>query len=382
MTSIRPERLPLLGARRVVVKAGSRVLVRSDGSLDARRLARLAADLAAWRRADPSRSLVLVSSGAIACGLRALGIRRRPTDLPSLQMAAAVGQSRLMAAWSSAFARAKTPIAQVLLTHDDVRDRSRYLNAHATFEKLLENGVVPIVNENDVVATDEIRFGDNDALASRTAMLLDADLLVLLTTVNGFLAATPSGRRRVVPLLPAVTQAELSQAVGKGSAYSTGGMASKLSSAAEAAATGTAVVIANGRRDGVLADLAAGRPVGTLIPAAPRPGRPLNLLRRWVRYFHRPAGALTVDPGAAAALRSGTHSLLPVGIRAVEGDFAPGDLVAIRDPSGAPLACGLARYSSIALRLLAGTRSDRLRALLGPSAPDEAVHLDTLVLDP
>jgi glutamate 5-kinase len=159
-------------------------------------------------------------------------------------------------------------------------------------------------------------------------------------------------------------------------------MASKLSSAAEAAATGTAVVIANGRRDGVLADLAAGRPVGTLIPAAPRPDRPLNLLRRWVRYFHRPAGALTVDPGAAAALRSGTHSLLPVGICAVDGDFAPGDLVTILDPSGAPVACGLARYSSIALRLLAGTRSARLRALLGPSAPDEAVHLDTLVLDP
>jgi len=382
MTPIRPERQSLLDARRLVVKAGSRVLVRRDGALDTRRLARLAADLAAWRRADAARSLVLVSSGAIACGLRVLGIRRRPTDLPSLQMAAAVGQSRLMAAWSAAFARVRVPIAQVLLTHDDVRDRSRYLNAHATFEKLLENGVVPIVNENDVVATDEIRFGDNDALASRTAMLLDADLLVLLTTVNGFLAEAPSGRRRVVPLLPAVTRTELSQAVGKGSAYSTGGMASKLSSAAEAAATGTAVVIANGRRDGVLADVAAGRPVGTLIPASPRPDRSLNLLRRWVRYFHRPAGVLTVDPGAAAALRSGTHSLLPVGIRAVDGDFAPGDLVDIRDASGAPVACGLARHSSIALRLLAGARSDRLRALLGPGAPDEAVHLDTLVLAP
>ncbi|MBR6022164.1 MAG: glutamate 5-kinase, partial [Kiritimatiellae bacterium] len=360
----------------------SRVLVRRDGALDLRRMARLAADLAAWRRADPSRSLVLVSSGAIACGLRALRIRRRPTDLPTLQMAAAVGQSRLMAAWSDAFARARLPVAQILLTHDDVRDRARYLNVHATFTKLLEQGVVPVVNENDALANEEIRFGDNDALASRTAMLLDADLLLLLTTVNGFLAATPSGRRRVVPLLPAVTPDALAQTSGKGSPYSTGGMASKLASAAEAAATGTAVVIANGRRDAPLTSVAAGLLVGTLIPPAPRPSIPLNLLRRWVLYFHRPAGTLTIDSGAAKALRSGTRSLLPVGIRAVSGDFAPGDLVLILDPSGTPVARGLARYSSIALRLLAGTRSPRLRELLGPAVPDEAVHLDTLVLSP
>lgn len=381
MTTPRPERQFLLGARRVVAKLGSRVLVRRDGALDLRRLARLADDFADWKRRTGGE-LVVVSSGAIACGLRALRIRRRPTDLPSLQMAAAVGQSLLMSAWADAFARHKIQVAQVLLTHDDVRDRARYLNAHSTFEKLLENGIVPVVNENDAISNDEIRFGDNDALASRTAMLLDAGLLVLLTTVNGFLAAAPSGRRRVVPTLPAVTPAELSQATGKGSAYSTGGMASKLSSAAEAAATGTAVVIANGRRDRVLSSIASGLPVGTLIPAAPRPDRPLNLLRRWVRYFHHPAGALTVDAGAADALRSGTRSLLLVGVKAATGKFAPGDLVEIRDPAGTLVAHGLARYSSIAMRLLAGARSPRVRELLGPAAPDEAVHLDTLVLEP
>lgn len=380
MTRTSPGREAPAQARRVVVKLGSRTLVRGDGSLDARHLARLARDFAEWR-SGCGGELVVVSSGAIACGLRALGLKRRPADLPSLQMAAAVGQSRLMAAWSAAFAREGVEVGQVLLTHDDVRDRTRYLNAHSTLTKLLENGVVPVVNENDAVSNDEIRFGDNDALASRTAMLLEADALVLLTTVNGFLSEGPDGRRRVVPLLPAVTPGELAQARGKGSAYSTGGMASKLTSAAEAAATGTAVVIANGRRPHVLRDIAAGRRIGTLIPAAPRRERGMNLMRRWVRYFHRPAGTLSVDAGAAAALGSGRRSLLLVGVKGVEGRFAPGDLVEIRGPDGARVAWGLASYSSIAMRLLAGRHSAEIRDTLGPRAPDEAVHLDTLVLD-
>lgn len=379
-------RAALPAARRVVVKFGSRVLVRADGSLDTPRLARLAAHLAAWRK-KAGVEIVVVSSGAIACGLQALHIRRRPTDLPSLQMAAAVGQQRLMAAWQDAFRHHRLPVGQVLLSHDDLQSRDRYLNAHSTLLKLLENGIVPVINENDVVATDEIRFGDNDALASRTAMLLDADLLVLLTTVNGFLSAGPSGRRRRVPLLPAVTPADLAQATGKGSPYSTGGMASKLASAAESAAMGTHVVIANGRADATLPAIAAGLDVGTLIPATPRPAQPLTLLRRWVRYFHRPKGAVYVDAGAARALATGRSSLLLVGVRSVSGTFDPGDLIEIRRTPDAPdapaplLGVGLAQYPSSAVHLLRGCNTFQIRRQLGNDAPDELVHLDYLALE-
>ena len=372
------ERARLRDARRVVVKVGSRALVRRDGSLDTARMRKLADDWCGWMKRTGGE-LIVVSSGAIACGLQALGIRRRPEDLASLQMAAAVGQSRLMAAWEGIFGRKKRRIAQVLLTHADVRSRERYLNALRSFGKLLENGVVPIVNENDVVATEEIKFGDNDALASRTAMLTGAQALVLLTTVNGFLSDDGAGRRRRVPLLPAVTQEALGQAKGKGSAYSTGGMASKLGSAAEAAAAGTDVVIANGRKDGIFSSVMAGEDAGTLIPAAETGGE-LNLLRRWVRFFHRPEGALRVDAGAEAALRGGKKSLLPVGVTGVDGRFAPGDLVEVRGPEGRLVGHGLARYSSETMRLLAGMNTEGVRGKLGASAPEEAIHVDYLIL--
>ncbi len=378
----------LAAARLVVVKFGSRVLVGSTGRLDLARLRRAAAQLSAWRKAGVS--VVVVTSGAIACGLNALHIRRRPTDLPSLQMAAAVGQQRLIAAWQEAFRRQHLATGQVLLTHDDLRSRERYLNAHATLLKLLEHGIVPVINENDAVATEEIRFGDNDALASRTAMLLGADLLVLLTTVDGFLAPpAPGAAPRRVPLLPAVTPDALAHTDGKGSPYSTGGMASKLTSAAEAAAMGTHVVIASGRRAATLPSILEGRDVGTLIPAAPRPTLSLTPLRRWVRYFHRPQGAVYVDPGAAAALATGRSSLLLVGVRAVSGAFRPGDLIEVRalPPSGRPdpdaplLATGLSQYDSASVRLLHGCTTFQVRRQLGPDAPDELVHLDYLILE-
>lgn len=382
-----PGREAIAAARLVVVKFGSRVLVDAAGRLALPRLRRIAAQLAAWRKATGA-SIVVVSSGAIACGLNAIHIRRRPTDLPSLQMAAAVGQQRLIAAWKDAFHRQHLQTGQVLLTHDDLQSRDRYLNAHATLLKLLETGIVPVINENDAVATDEIRFGDNDALASRTAMLLGADLLLLLTTVDGFLApASSSAPPRRIPLLPAVTPADLQQATGKGSPYSTGGMASKLASAAEAAATGTAVIIASGLSSTALPALAAGRDVGTLIPPAPRAPHVLTPLRRWVRYFHRPRGTVFIDPGAARALASGKSSLLLVGVRDVDGDFAPGDLVEIRALPAAPgapaplLATGLAQYPASAVRLLRGCNTFQVRRQLGPDAPDELVHLDYLVLE-
>jgi glutamate 5-kinase len=372
-------RIKLTSARRIVVKVGSRVLVQRNGRPDLRRMASLVEGIAALRR--EGREVVLVSSGAIACGLQALGIKKRPEDLPTLQMAAAVGQSRLMAAYDKLFARKKCRIGQVLLTHDDLEHRRRHLNARHTLLKLLDCDVVPIINENDVVSVDEIKFGDNDALASRSAMLVDAGLLVLLTTVNAFHTLDAKGRRRKVDFLPGVTADTLSHANGKGSDFSTGGMASKLTSAAEAARMGAAVVIANGRQDGILQKIVSGAHVGTLIaPAdAAADGEALNRRRRWVAFFHHAKGHLAIDDGARDALLRRGKSLLPVGIREVAGSFAAGDLVAVHDLQGRLVARGLVEYSSTELRLLKGLKSADIRQRLGSEAPDEVIHRDNLV---
>ncbi len=363
------------------MKIGSRVLVQRNGRPDARRMAALVDDLAALRR--DGREVVVVSSGAIACGLQALGMKKKPEDLPTLQMAAAVGQSRLMAAYDKLFTRKKCRIGQVLLTHDDLEHRRRHLNARNTLLKLLECDVVPVINENDVVSVDEIKFGDNDALGSRSAMLLEADLLVLLTTVDGFHATDAKGRSRRIPFLPDVTADVLAHAKGKGSAFSTGGMASKLTSAIEAARMGTPVVIANGRKDGILRKIVAGANVGTLIPGADGTADAtgaLNHRRRWVAFFHHAHGQLVVDDGARDALLKRGKSLLPVGIRDVAGDFASGDLVEVLDLAGRRIAQGLSEYSSAEVRLLKGLKTDKIRELLGHAAPGEVIHRDNLVV--
>lgn len=373
-------RKKLASSRRVVVKIGSRVLVQRNGRPDVRRMAELVDGLFALRK--EGRDVIVVSSGAIACGLQALGMAKKPEDLPTLQMAAAVGQSRLMAAYDKLFTRKKCRIGQVLLTHDDLEHRRRHLNARNTMLKLLEHGVIPVVNENDVVSVDEIKFGDNDALASRSAMLVQADLLVLLTTVDGFRATDAKGRSRRVDFLTDVTADTLSHAQGKGSAFSTGGMASKLTSAAEAARMGTAVVIANGRKDGILQQIVAGANVGTLIPAAGTDEAigALSHRRRWVAFFHHAHGQIAVDDGARDALLQRGKSLLPVGIRGVSGDFAPGDLVEVLDLAGRRIAQGLTEYSSAEVRLLKGLKTDQIRELLGAAAPGEVIHRDNLVV--
>jgi glutamate 5-kinase len=375
-------RAKLTSSRRVVVKIGSRVLVQRNGRPDTRRMAELVDGIAALRR--EGREVVVVSSGAIACGLQALGMTKKPADLPTLQMAAAVGQSRLMAAYDRLFAKKKCRIGQVLLTHDDLEHRRRHLNARNTILKLLEHGVIPIVNENDVVSVDEIKFGDNDALASRTSMLVEAGLLILLTTVNAFHILDAKGRRRKVDFLPGVTADTLSHANGKGSDFSTGGMASKLTSAAEAAHMGTAVVIANGRQDGILQKVVSGAHVGTLIaPAEAINGASgaLNRRRRWVAFFHHAKGHLTIDDGARDALLLRGKSLLPVGIREVVGGFASGDLVDIHDLAGRRVAQGLTEYSSTEIRLLKGLKTETIRERLGLEAPGELIHRDNLVLN-
>ncbi len=376
-----PTRAALAKARRIVVKLGSRVLVQRTGRPDLRRLRGLVRDLARLRRAG--REVVVVTSGAIGAGMQALGMSQRPARLPDLQMAAAVGQSRLMRRYDDLFAREHCLVGQVLLTHDDLKHRARHLNARHTMLAMLRAGVIPIVNENDVVAVDEIKFGDNDLLASLVVQLVQAELLILLTTTDGLRARVPGGRTRRVPGVAAVTSAVLGLAAGKGSALSTGGMASKLESARAAAQAGAAVVIADGRRAGILGAILAGADTGTLIPAdAPAGPDALTGRKRWIAFFHRAQGTLLIDDGARRALEQGGKSLLAIGIRAVEGAFEAGAAVDIRALDRTLIARGLASYSGREIRVIQGRRSSAVAALLGAAAYGEVVHRDNLVLLP
>ena len=377
MNDIHSIRAGLASARRIVVKIGSRVLVQKTGRPDVRRMRELVRQVAALHEAG--REVIVVSSGAIGSGIEAMGWRKRPTTLKLLQMAAAVGQSRLMATYDELFAAHDIRIGQILLTHEDLRHRTRHLNAQETMATLLEHRVVPIVNENDVVAIDEIKFGDNDLLAALTALLVQADALVLLTTVDGFRAPSGAGRTRRVPVLAGVSEKELSLALGKGSELSTGGMASKLQSAGMVAENGIPVVIANGRKDSILDEALAGADVGTLIQPATATGA-LSRRERWITIFHRAEGALVIDDGACAALLDKGRSLLPVGIRAVEGEFESGAVVNLKTLDGTLLGRGLSDYSSTEINLMKGRHSAELETLLGKTDSPVVVHRDNLVV--
>ena len=370
------QREKLRAARRVVVKIGSRVLVQRNGRPDLRRLRELTRDLAGLRKRGVD--VIVGSSGAIGSGMQALDMKRRPTAIAELQMAAAVGQSRLMAIYEKLFSRERCRIGQVLLTHADLKDRTRHLNARNTLLAMLERGIIPIINENDVVAVEEIKFGDNDLLAALVALLVPADLLVLLTTVDGFRAPAGTGRTRRVACLNGLTGETLALAKGKGSELSTGGMASKLCAADMVAQVGAAVVIANGRAPHIISRVLAGADVGTLLTTPQQAGR--GAFKRWLAYFQKPAGVLTIDDGAHKALAQKGSSLLPVGIRTVEGEFEAEAVVDIRTLDGHLMARGLVEYASADLRKIAGHHTDDLVALLGGEGPEEAVHRDKLVL--
>jgi glutamate 5-kinase len=369
----------LCAVRRVVVKIGSRVLVQRNGRPDLRRLRELTRDLAGLRKRGID--VIVVSSGAIGSGMQALGMKRRPTAIAELQMAAAVGQSRLMAIYEELFERERCRIGQVLLTHADLKDRTRHLNARSTLQAMLARAIIPIINENDVVAVEEIKFGDNDLLAALVALLVSADLLVLLTTVDGFRAPAGGERTRRVACLNGLNDATLALAKGKGSELSTGGMASKLRAADMVAKVGAPVVIANGRAPHIISRILAGADVGTLLTAASQSdeaGR--GAFKRWLAYFQKPAGVLTIDEGAAQALEQKGSSLLPIGVRMVAGEFETDAVVDIRVANGRLIARGLVEHTSAILRLIAGHSTEELPALLGSEGPEVAVHRDKLVL--
>ena len=335
----------------MVVKVGSRVLVQRDGRPDSRRLRALVGDIAGLQQAG--REMVLVTSGAIGAGMQALGLRKRPRLLPDLQMAAAVGQMRLMAIYDDLFRAEGCMIGQVLLTHDALTVRERHLNARNTLVNLVRHRIVPVINENDAVAVDEIRFGDNDLLAALVALLVDADLLVLLTTVDGLRAPRNGRGTRRVPWLASVTPRELELVFGSGNEISTGGMASKLQSAHNVARAGIPVVIADGRRAGVVSGVLEGRDIGTLI-GQPRGSAAWGARERWIGFFHKAGGSVVVDDGARRAVVSGGRSLLPIGVRAVNGEFKAGTVVDIRGMDGTLVARGLSAYGAGDLRRILG----------------------------
>ena len=372
MTDVLPEpateRALLPAAKRVVVKIGSRLLADSPAS----RPAAIADQVIELRRRGVS--CVIVSSGAIALGVRRLRLAARPADLPGLQAAAAVGQSRLMQHWEHAFAAHDVAIGQVLLTHDDLGDRRRFLSARQTLRALLDLDVVPIINENDTVATEEIKFGDNDQLAALVCNLVSADALVILTDVEGVRGA--DGVR--LPIVRDIDREAVPVAGGSTSGVGSGGMASKVSSARIVTRTGVPAIVAPGREADVVVRVLAGADLGTLfVPAA---GGVLSSRKHWIAYGAKPAGKLTIDAGAARALKEGGKSLLPAGVTAVEGAFELGDTVSVITGLGVELARGLVAYAADDLRKIQGLQSAAIEARLGYRSLDEAIHRDDLVI--
>ncbi|AZS22886.1 MULTISPECIES: glutamate 5-kinase [unclassified Caulobacter] len=364
-------------ARRIVFKVGSALLVDDDtGAADRAWLDAFCADAAALRAAG--KQVLVVSSGAVALGRRRLGLTGRKTTLPEKQAAAAAGQSLLMRAWEEAFEPHGAGVAQILLTRDDTETRRRWLNARATTETLMGLGVVPVVNENDTVVTEEIRYGDNDRLAARVAQMAGADLLVLLSDIDGLYTADPrkSPKAQHIPLVSEITAEIAGMAEGANAAagVGTGGMATKIAAARIARAAGCATLITLGSRPRPLAAIAAGEKA-TLIEAG---ASPAAAYKAWIAGSLAPQGWVTVDAGAAKALESG-KSLLSAGVRAIEGPFEKGDAVRVRDETGREIARGIVRYDSADAQRIAGLRSDAIEAELG-FTEGPMIHADDLAV--
>jgi glutamate 5-kinase len=369
----------LTPVRRLVVKIGSGLITAPGAGLDRPRLEEIADEIADTIKLGID--VTVISSGAVVAGMAKLGFRERPRSIPEKQAAAAVGQSALMQHWEAAFARHGRAVAQVLLTRADISDRSRYLNARNTLLTLLGYGVLPVVNENDTVAVEEIKVGDNDNLSAVVAHLIDADLLVLLTDIDGLYSGDPSrdADARKLDTVETVTP-EIERLVWGGAGrVAVGGMITKLQAAQKAATAGVPMVIASGRTPGTLARLLQGEPVGTYFPA--RADR-LAARKRWIAFAVPPQGRLTVDDGARRALIDGGKSLLPSGVIEVEGEFQAGDVVGVCAP-GEPareFARGLVNFDTAELRRIRRAKTRDIEALLGYKSFDEVIHRDNLVL--
>ena len=370
-------RRALSRVRRLVVKVGSGLITTPGQGPDGKRIAALAADVAT--ALGERREVALVSSGAIVTGMARLGLPARPRSIPEKQAAAAVGQSALMWYYEQAFKKHGLNVGQVLLTAQDIADRGRYLNARNTLLALLDFGVLPIVNENDTVAVDEIKVGDNDNLAALVAHLIDADLLILLTDVDGLYTGDPrrDSTARRLDTVEAVNEDIRRLVFDQTGTVSVGGMATKLEAAQKAGASGIAMVIASGREPGVVARLLQGEMLGTYFQ--PRNDR-LAARKRWIGYAVRPRGRLTVDAGAKKALTERGKSLLPSGLVEVSGEFQAGEVVALAAAEGGDFARGLVNYDAAELRKIRGAKTADIERALGYKGVGEVIHRDNLVV--
>jgi glutamate 5-kinase len=352
----------LKGVTRIVVKAGTGVLTDASKQPDLAQMEQLVEQLAAQRQAG--KEIVVVSSGAVGAGMGALGYQKRPNDLAELQACAAIGQSRLMALYDKFFGSFGLAVAQILLTHEDLQHHERHLNARNTLVTLLNHGVVPIINENDAVSFTELKFGDNDKLSALVASLLPADLLVILTTVDGVIENFGKANPKTISTIERIDAPIEKMAGGTNSATAIGGMASKIEAAKIAMRSGIPLVIASGKKKHGLARILAAEEEGTLF--VPQPTK-LQGRKRWIAFFHHPKGALFVDEGAKTALRESGKSLLPPGVARCEGDFDTGEVVRICDLNGTEFARGIAAFGSTEIK------ARQLKRV-------EVVHRDNLVI--
>ncbi len=364
-------------ARRIVVKVGSSLVTNEGRGLDEAAIGEWCRQMAAL--AEQGREVIMVSSGAIAEGMKRLGWASRPQEVHELQAAAAVGQMGLAHMYETQLRRHGLGSAQVLLTHADLADRERYLNARSTLLTLLAHGVLPVINENDTVVNDEIKFGDNDTLGALVANLVEADLLIILTDQRGLYSADPrkDPQARFIEQARAGDPALEAMAGGAGSSIGKGGMITKILAAKRASGSGASTVIAWGREPDALLRLAQGQPLGTLLVAqtAKQQAR-----KQWMADHLQMRGSVTIDQGAVVKLTQEGKSLLPIGMVAVEGDFSRGEVIAIRDEQGVEMARGLANYAAAEARLLCKKPSSEFQALLGYTGEPEMVHRDNLVL--
>ena len=372
-----PPSTVLRDAKRVVVKVGSSLVTNEGRGLDEAAIGEWCRQMAQLVRAGTE--IIMVSSGAIAEGMKRLGWTTRPSAIHELQAAAAMGQMGLAQMYETKLRQSGLGSAQVLLTHADLADRERYLNARSTLLTLLKLGVVPVINENDTVVNDEIKFGDNDTLGALVANLVEADALVILTDQKGLFTADPrkDPNARFVDQAQAGDPALEVMAGGAGSSLGRGGMITKILAAKRAAGSGASTVIAWGREPDALIRLSQGEAIGTLLVA---PTQKTQARKQWMADHLQMRGAVVVDAGAAAKVRDEGKSLLPIGMVLVEGDFSRGDVIGVRDPGGVEIARGLANYSSAEARLLCRKPSSEFEALLGYAAEPEMLHRDNLVL--
>ncbi|MEW6108444.1 MAG: glutamate 5-kinase [Nitrospirota bacterium] len=362
--------------KRIVVKIGSNILAEKDG-LDTKRISSIASDISEIY--DMGYEVVLVSSGAVAAGMRKLGLRERPKDIKMKQAAAAVGQSSLMLSYERSFGDHGRKVAQVLLTRDDFSDRKRYINSKNTLITLLSYGIIPVINENDTVSTEEIKFGDNDHLAALVSMHVDAERLIILSDVDGLYEKDPRLNEKAVliPYVEEITPAIEKISGGTKSFVGTGGMYSKILAAKKAVNNGITVNIINGKKSGLIISLLNGNPHGTEFKSVK--GK-LSSRKGWIVYGSRSKGTLYLDSGAVRALTQGNKSLLPSGIVSVNGFFEIGDSVYCADSDGKRIAKGITNYSSMEIQKIKGKKTSEIENILGYRYSDEIIHRDNLVI--